>query len=355
LRVVDDGDLEQRAVGQQCFRELADEGDVVAHFGRDATAGVADDHRLTEPDAEDVRGIDARVEACDHEETQVGEHDCALVTAAHGLAVEKPRMSRRFAWLCAITALAACTPAGARAATTQNGLFLTMPTTVTGAPPTFRVGNGCSSSTRAVMARNPDATSAGAAFVAPSLDGRRFAFLNVRGLWVATIGLRHRHDVLRGRGGTRARPGRRLAVLVGSRLLNVRANGRDVEVLARVTHAAVPVGWPRDGQSVAFLRCRFSERRRRGVPPRDRSPPRHGERAAGHRRQSFQPGRRCGRGRCGPGSDPASAAWAAWRDGGGHDSGLRDRRGAGCDGLGHHCGPRHGCADHSHPSCTCWS
>jgi dipeptidyl aminopeptidase/acylaminoacyl peptidase len=181
-------------------------------------------------------------------------------------------MSRRFAWLCSIIALAACTPAGARAATAQNGLFFTMSTTVTGSPPRVRVGQRMlflDGGGHVVRKFRFDLR--GAAFVALSPDGRRFAYQDLRGLWVASIGLRHRHRVLANSMGRRWYPyaswspdGGRLAVLAGSRLLTVRADGHDVEVLARVRHAAGPVVWSRDGQSVAFLHQRFSERRRRG-------------------------------------------------------------------------------------------
>ena len=84
LGVVDHGDLEQRAVGQDVLGELADEGDVVDHLRGDPPADVADDHRVAEAEAEEVRGVDARVEAGDHEQAQVGEDDGAVVAAGGG-------------------------------------------------------------------------------------------------------------------------------------------------------------------------------------------------------------------------------------------------------------------------------
>jgi hypothetical protein len=78
LGVVDHGDLEQRAVGQDVLGELADEGDIVDHFGGDPAADVADDHRVAEAEAEEVRGVDARVQA------QVGEDEGAVVAAGGG-------------------------------------------------------------------------------------------------------------------------------------------------------------------------------------------------------------------------------------------------------------------------------
>ena len=81
LGVVDHGDLEQRAVGQDVLGELADEGDVVDHLRGDPPADVADDHCVAEAEAEEVRGVDARIEAGDHEQPQVGKDDGAVVAA----------------------------------------------------------------------------------------------------------------------------------------------------------------------------------------------------------------------------------------------------------------------------------
>jgi hypothetical protein len=67
LGVVDHGDLEQGSVGQDVLGDLADEGDIVDHLRRDAPADVADDHRVAEAESEEVRGVDARVQARDHE------------------------------------------------------------------------------------------------------------------------------------------------------------------------------------------------------------------------------------------------------------------------------------------------
>ena len=50
----------------------------------DPPADVADDHRVAEAEAEEVRGVDARVEAGDHEQAQVGEDDGAVVAAGGG-------------------------------------------------------------------------------------------------------------------------------------------------------------------------------------------------------------------------------------------------------------------------------
>lgn len=84
LGVVDHGDLEQWAVGKGALGDLGDEGDVVGDLRRDPAADVADDDRVAEPEAEDVHGVDPRVEAGDDEEAQVGEDDGALVTASRG-------------------------------------------------------------------------------------------------------------------------------------------------------------------------------------------------------------------------------------------------------------------------------
>jgi dipeptidyl aminopeptidase/acylaminoacyl peptidase len=182
------------------------------------------------------------------------------------------RMSRRIAGLCSIIALAACTPAIARATTAQNGLFFTMSTTATGSPPRERVWQRMVFlDARGHLVRKFRFDLGAAVFVALAPDGRHFAYSNSRGLWVASMSLRRRHRVLANSVGRAWYPyaswspdGRRLAVLAGSRLLSVRADGHDVVVLARVAHAAGPVVWSRDGQSVAFLHNRFSERRRRG-------------------------------------------------------------------------------------------
>ena len=84
LGVVDHGDLEQRPVGHDVLGELADERDIVDYLRGDPPADVADDHRVAEAEAEEVRGVDARVEARDHEQAQIGEHDGALVAAGGG-------------------------------------------------------------------------------------------------------------------------------------------------------------------------------------------------------------------------------------------------------------------------------
>jgi hypothetical protein len=64
--------------------ELGDERDVVDHLGGDPPADIADDHRVTEAQAEEVRGVDPGVEAGDHEQAEVGEDDGALVAAGGG-------------------------------------------------------------------------------------------------------------------------------------------------------------------------------------------------------------------------------------------------------------------------------
>ena len=91
---MDDGDLEQGSVGQDVFGELADEGDVVDHLFGDAPADVANDHRGAELEAEEVRRVDARVKACDHEQPQGRKHDRALVAAGRreGAVARKRRL-----------------------------------------------------------------------------------------------------------------------------------------------------------------------------------------------------------------------------------------------------------------------
>ena len=81
LAVVDHRDLEQRAVGQHVLGNLSDERDLVDHLGGDSPADVADDHGVAETEAEEVRGVDARVQAGDHEQAQVGKDDGALMAA----------------------------------------------------------------------------------------------------------------------------------------------------------------------------------------------------------------------------------------------------------------------------------
>ncbi len=68
LGVVDHGDLEQRPVGQHVLSELVDERDVVDHPRRDLPADGPDDHRVAEAEAEEVGGVDARIQARDHEQ-----------------------------------------------------------------------------------------------------------------------------------------------------------------------------------------------------------------------------------------------------------------------------------------------
>ena len=55
------------------FDHLAEEGDVVDHLRGDTPADVADNHRVTEVQAQDVGGVDARIEARDDEQAQVGD------------------------------------------------------------------------------------------------------------------------------------------------------------------------------------------------------------------------------------------------------------------------------------------
>ena len=82
--MVDHRDLEQWAVGEDGLGDLADERHVVDDLSCDAPAHVADHHRIAEAEAEEVRWIDPRVEARDHEQAEVREHDGALVAAGGG-------------------------------------------------------------------------------------------------------------------------------------------------------------------------------------------------------------------------------------------------------------------------------
>ena len=84
LGVVDDGDLEQRPVGQHVLGDLADERDVVDHLRGDPPTDVAHDDGVAQSEAEDVRRVDARVQARDHEQAQSGEDDRALMAAGGG-------------------------------------------------------------------------------------------------------------------------------------------------------------------------------------------------------------------------------------------------------------------------------
>jgi purine nucleosidase len=84
LGVVDHGDLEQRAVRHEALGHLGDERHVVDRLRGDPPADVADDDRVAELEAEHVCTVDARIEARDHEQAQLGEHDGALMAAARG-------------------------------------------------------------------------------------------------------------------------------------------------------------------------------------------------------------------------------------------------------------------------------
>ena len=53
-------------------------------LGRDPPADVADDHRVAQAQAEEVRRVGAGIQARDHEHLQVGEDDRALVAARGG-------------------------------------------------------------------------------------------------------------------------------------------------------------------------------------------------------------------------------------------------------------------------------
>ena len=80
LSVVDHGDLEQRAVGQHVLGDLGDERDVVDHLMRDPPADIVHHDRITQLEAEEVRRVDPRIEAGDHEQAEVGEDDGALMS-----------------------------------------------------------------------------------------------------------------------------------------------------------------------------------------------------------------------------------------------------------------------------------
>jgi hypothetical protein len=84
LGVVDHGHLEQRAVGQHALGDLADVGDIVDHLPCDPPTDVADDYRFAEAKAEEMRGVDAGIEARDHEQAQCGKDDRTIVTAGGG-------------------------------------------------------------------------------------------------------------------------------------------------------------------------------------------------------------------------------------------------------------------------------
>ena len=64
--------------------KLADECDVVDHLRGDPPAHVADDHRVAQAEAEEVRRVGAGIQARDHEQLQGREHDRALVAARGG-------------------------------------------------------------------------------------------------------------------------------------------------------------------------------------------------------------------------------------------------------------------------------
>src|SRR5581483_9889426 len=62
------------------------------------SADVADHHRVAEPEAQETRGVDAWIEAGDHEQAQVREYDRTLVTAGGGeraVALERDVDARR--------------------------------------------------------------------------------------------------------------------------------------------------------------------------------------------------------------------------------------------------------------------
>jgi hypothetical protein len=55
--------------------------DLLDHLRRDAAADIARDERLAGPEVEEVRRIDARVDAGEHEQAQLGEDRRTPVTA----------------------------------------------------------------------------------------------------------------------------------------------------------------------------------------------------------------------------------------------------------------------------------
>src|SRR4029077_17295506 len=61
--------------------ELADKGHVVNDLLRDPAADVANDHRVAQPEVEEVSGINPRIEAGEHKQAQVGEDHRALLAA----------------------------------------------------------------------------------------------------------------------------------------------------------------------------------------------------------------------------------------------------------------------------------
>ena len=79
LRVVDDRNLEQRAVRQDVLGDPADERHVVDYLWSRTTAHVADNDRVAEGEAEKVGRINARVEARDYEQAQPRKYDGALL------------------------------------------------------------------------------------------------------------------------------------------------------------------------------------------------------------------------------------------------------------------------------------
>ena len=64
--VMDDGNLGPGAPGDHPLGEVANVGEISQHVPGAAAAGVADHHRVLEPEFEECRRVSARVQAGDH-------------------------------------------------------------------------------------------------------------------------------------------------------------------------------------------------------------------------------------------------------------------------------------------------
>jgi hypothetical protein len=84
LRVVDDGHLEERPVGNGGLRELSDERDRLDDVWSDTTTAVANDERIAELELEEMSRIDAVVEARENEQSKGRKGERSVVAAGGG-------------------------------------------------------------------------------------------------------------------------------------------------------------------------------------------------------------------------------------------------------------------------------
>jgi len=90
---------------------------------------------------------------------------------------------------------------------------------------------------------------------APSPDGRRVAYTDNGGVWLADARMRDRRLIIQSAGFPAWSPdGRRLAVLRGRRLLVSDRDGRGARTIARAARLTGPLAWSPDGRRIALIR-----------------------------------------------------------------------------------------------------